>query len=134
MLPHRYPFLLLDRVTRLDPGKSAQAIKNVTVNEPFFGGHFPERPVMPGVLILEAMAQAAGILMLHDRGDREDSLIYLAGADNVRFRRPVVPGDQLVFDVEVQKARRMFAKIEGKASVDGEVVAEALLTSAMVKR
>lgn len=89
---------------------------------------------MPGVLILEAMAQAAGILMLHDREDRETSLIYLAGADNVRFRRPVVPGDRLVFDVRLQRARRMFAKVEGTATVDGEVVAEALLTSAMVPR
>jgi beta-hydroxyacyl-ACP dehydratase FabZ len=132
-LPHRYPFLLVDRVLELESGKSIRAIKNVSVNEPYFVGHFPERPVMPGVLVIEALAQAAGILLIHDREDREEHLIYLAGVDDAKFRRPVAPGDQLVLDVEIVRARPSFAKVRGVAKVAGEVVAQALLTSAMVR-
>lgn len=134
ILPHRYPFLLVDRVVSLASGGRIRAIKNVTVNEPFFVGHFPEQPVMPGVLVIEALAQAAGILLIHDRSDRARNLIYLAGVENAKFRRPVVPGDQLVMDVEILRARRSFAKVSGVARVGGEVAVEAVLTSAMVAR
>lgn len=134
MLPHRYPFLLVDRVAELESGERIRAIKNVTVNEPFFPGHFPEQPVMPGVLVIEAMAQAAGILLIHDRPDRGDYLIYLAGVDSAKFRRPVVPGDQLVLDVEIVRSRRSFAKVQASARIDGEIAVEATLTSAMVPK
>ncbi len=133
-MPHRYPFLLVDRVLELEPGKRARAIKNVTINEAFFAGHFPGRPVMPGVLVIEALAQVAGILLIHDRVDREEYLIYLAGVDRARFRRPVGPGDQLVLDVEIVRLRPTFAKVRGVARVAGQVAAEALLSSAMVRR
>lgn len=134
VLPHRYPFLLVDRILELEPGRRARAIKNVTVNEPFFNGHFPGRPVMPGVLVIEALAQASGILLIHDRPDRDTQLIYLAGVEQAKFRRPIGPGDQLVLDVEIVKARTSFAKVRGVASVDGVVAAEAVLSSAMVRR
>ncbi len=111
-----------------------RAIKNVTVNEPFFIGHFPGQPVMPGVLVIEALAQAAGILLIHDRADREGHLVYLAGVESAKFRRPVSPGDQLVLDVEIIRSRRLFARVSGTARVDGETVAEAILTSAMVPK
>ena len=132
VLPHRYPFLLIDRVVQLD-SKTIRAIKNVTINEPFFCGHFPQRPVMPGVLVVEALAQAAGYLLFSQLDDREGKLIFFTGIDNCRFRRPVEPGDQLVFDVKVLAARSNFAKIRGQATVDGEVVCEADLMSAMVE-
>jgi beta-hydroxyacyl-ACP dehydratase FabZ len=131
MLPHRYPFLLIDRVLEIE-GDTIRAVKNVTINEPFFPGHFPGRPVMPGVLIVEAMAQAGGYLLLSRVEDRDRKLIYFTGIDNCRFRKPVVPGDQLVFEVEVVARRRTFGKIRGRALVDGEVVAEADMMSAMV--
>lgn len=134
ILPHRYPFLFVDRVERLDPGVSILAVKNVTVSEPFFVGHFPQRPVMPGVLIIEALAQAAGILLLHDREDRKSRLVYLTAVEKARFRRPVVPGDQLHLDIEILQARRNYSKVRAEALVDGSVVAEALLSSAMVER
>lgn len=134
VLPHRYPFLLVDRVSSLEPGARIEAIKNVTVNEPFFIGHFPEQPVMPGVLVVEALAQAAGILLIHDRPDRDSHLIYLAGVENAKFRRPVVPGDQLVMEVEILRSRRSFAKVQGTARVDDRIVVEATLTSAMVPK
>lgn len=118
----------------LEPGRRAKAVKNVTVNEPFFAGHFPERPVMPGVLVIEALAQASGILLIHDREDRSQSLVYLAGVNDAKFRRPIGPGDQVVLDVEIIKARPSFARVRGVASVDGRVAAEAILTSAMVSR
>ena len=134
ILPHRHPFLLIDRVEAMVPGKSIRAVKNVTVNEDFFTGHFPERPVMPGVLLIEGMAQAAGVLLIHDRPERESMLIYLTGIERARFRRPVVPGDRVVFEVELINLRRNFSKVDGRALVDGQVAVEAVLSSAMVDR
>ncbi len=134
VLPHRYPFLLVDRVHEMEPGVRLRASKNVTINEPFFEGHFPARPVMPGVLLIEGMAQAAGILVIHDRPERDSQLIYLTGVENARFRRPVVPGDRVFFEVEILKLRRNFSKIGARALVDGELAAEAVLLSAMVAR
>ncbi len=132
VLPHRYPFLLVDRVVEVEE-KRIRAIKNVTFNEPFFNGHFPGQPVMPGVLVVEALAQAGGYLLFSQVEDREGKLIYFSGIDNCRFRKPVVPGDQLIFEVEVVAVRRTFAKIHGRALVDGEVVCEADLMSVMVE-
>lgn len=134
ILPHRYPFLLVDRVVELEPGERIVAVKNVTANEEFFLGHFPERPVMPGVLIIEALAQTAGILLLHDREERDSCLVYLTAVEKARFRRPVVPGDQLRLEVEIGQLRRDYSKVVTKAIVDGKVVAEAVLSSALVKR
>ena len=133
VMPHRYPFLLIDRVLEMDEC-SLRAMKNVTMNEPFFQGHFPGTPVMPGVLVVEAMAQAAGFLLLCQVEDRDDKLIYFTGIDKCRFRKPVVPGDQLIFEVEVVAKRRSFAKISGRALVDGELVCEAQMMSAMAER
>ncbi len=133
VMPHRYPFLLIDRVLEMDE-KTIRAIKNVTINEPHFLGHFPGVPVMPGVLIVEAMAQAGGFLLLSQMDDREDKLIYFAGIDKCRFRKPVVPGDQLIFEVEMVAKRSTFAKIRGRALVDGVVVCEAEMMSALADR
>jgi beta-hydroxyacyl-ACP dehydratase FabZ len=133
VMPHRYPFLLIDRVLEMDE-KTIRAVKNVTFNEPHFLGHFPEVPVMPGVLIVEAMAQAGGFLLLSQAEHREDKLIYFTGIDKCRFRKPVVPGDQLVFEVEVVARRSTFAKIRGRALVDGVVVCEAEMMSALADR
>jgi 3-hydroxyacyl-[acyl-carrier-protein] dehydratase len=126
-LPHRYPFLLVDRVTECVPGERIVAIKNVTVNEPFFPGHFPYRPVMPGVIILEALAQAAGILAFKTAGvvPNEDSRFYFVGIDEARFRKPVVPGDQLVLKATLERALRGIWKFSTVAEVDGQVVASA---------
>jgi len=126
-LPHRYPFLLLDRVISFEPGKSLVGIKNVTVNEPCFTGHFPEAPVMPGVLIIEALAQASGILIFKTLGrSREpDELFYLAGIDNARFKKMVVPGDVMHLEIELLKERRGLWKFRGTAKVDGEVACTA---------
>jgi len=132
VMPHRYPFLLIDRVLEMGE-KNIRAIKNVTFNEPHFLGHFPGHPVMPGVLVVEAMAQAAGFLLLSGIEDRENKLIYFTGIDNCRFRRPVVPGDQVIFDIEIKSVRRAFAKIHGRATVDGEVACDADLMSAMME-
>ncbi len=132
-LPHRYPFLLVDRVLE-QTGTTITVLKNVTINEPFFQGHFPEAPVMPGVLIVEAMAQAGGCLLFCHIGDRTDKLLYFSGIDNCRFRRPVVPGDQLILEVEVKTIKRNFAKLHGRATVDGELACEADLISAVVDR
>jgi beta-hydroxyacyl-ACP dehydratase FabZ len=133
-LPHRYPFLLLDRVVEMEPKKSVVAIKNVTFNEWFFQGHFPGAPVMPGVLIIEAMAQAGAVLILHEMTDREGKLVYFTGIDGARFRRPVRPGDQLRFTLEVLKLRSRTCRMKGIAEVDGELAAEAEIFSILVDR
>ncbi len=133
VLPHRYPFLLVDRVLEIGPDRIV-ALKNVTFNEPQFMGHFPGVPVMPGVLIVEAMAQAGGVMMLRDIPDRHEKLILFTGIDNCRFRHPVVPGDQIVFEVTVSKRRQRYAVLHGVARVGDRVVAEADLSSAMVDR
>jgi 3-hydroxyacyl-[acyl-carrier-protein] dehydratase len=128
-LPQRYPILMIDRVRELEPGKRIVAIKNVSANEPYFQGHFPNRPIMPGVLILEAMAQAAGILVFKTRGTRPDdkSLYYYVGIDGARFKRPVVPGDQLELDVTFERELRNIAKFKCEARVSGKTVAEATI-------
>jgi 3-hydroxyacyl-[acyl-carrier-protein] dehydratase len=127
-LPHRYPFLLIDRVIRLTAGDEIVALKNVTMNEPFFQGHFPAKPVMPGVLIVEALAQAGGVLASESRGpEKRGEIIYFMGMDAVRFRRPVVPGDQLVLEAKVLKMRARVAKMAGRALVGDQLVAEAEL-------
>jgi 3-hydroxyacyl-[acyl-carrier-protein] dehydratase len=132
-LPHRYPFLLIDRVLELELDKRILALKNVTYNEPFFTGHFPHLPVMPGVLVLEAMAQASGILSFATMGRRSDdeSVFYFAGIDGARFKRPVGPGDQLKLEVDILRKSRMLWKFKGTATVDGQVVAEAELMCAL---
>lgn len=126
-LPHRYPFLLIDRVLECTPGKSLSALKNVTINEPFFQGHFPHRPVMPGVMILEALAQATGLLAMrsHDVRRNENALYYLVGIDKARFKQPVEPGDQLILEVELKRNLRGLVQFTGLAKVNGKVVAEA---------
>jgi 3-hydroxyacyl-[acyl-carrier-protein] dehydratase len=134
-LPHRYPMLLIDRVIDLQPGKSIVAIKNVSINEPFFTGHFPHHPVMPGVLILEAMAQAAALFSFSDEAalKKEDSstVYYFVGIDGARFRKPVVPGDQLRIEVDAERLSRSICKYSGRALVDGQLVAEAKLMCAI---
>ncbi len=134
ILPHRYPFLLVDRILEVEDGKRIVGIKNVTFNEEFFQGHFPGKPVMPGVLIIEAMAQVGGVLLLRDVPDREKKLVYFMGIDEARFRRPVVPGDQLRFELEVLRRKATTCKLQGKAFVDGQLAAEAVILSAMVDR
>jgi len=133
-LPHRYPFLLLDRVLEMDPNKKIVAIKNVTFNEWFFEGHFPGAPVMPGVLIIEAMAQAGAMLILHEMTDRESKLVYFTGIDRARFRRPVRPGDQLRLTLEVLKLRSRTCRMKGIAEVEGDLAAEAEIFSILVDR
>ena len=129
LLPHRYPFLLVDRVMELDPERRIVGIKNVTINEPFFQGHFPGRPVMPGVLILEAMAQVGGLLAFKSLGGAKKPVVYLTGVDGAKFRRPVVPGDRLRFEIDVLKKRTPFWKMQGKAFVETELVCEAEVTA-----
>ena len=132
-LPHRYPFLLVDRVLEIEPGVRARALKNVTMNEPVFPGHFPHHPVMPGVLIIEAMAQAAALLSFKSSGVKpdENSVVYFAGIDHARFKRPVVPGDQLIFEVEITQSKRNIYKYKARATVDGDLAAEAELMCAI---
>lgn len=131
-LPHRYPFLLVDRVLAIEPGLSLIGLKNVSFNEPFFLGHFPQRPIMPGVLILEALAQATGILAFKSDGVRPDrqSMYYLAGVDNARFKRPVGPGDQLILEVRLERIKRDIGKFICEAKVDGQLAAGADLMCA----
>lgn len=132
-LPHRYPFLLVDRVLELEKGKRIKALKNVTINEPFFGGHFPNRPVMPGVLMLEAMAQAAALLAFDTAGVTMDdnTVYYFAGIDGARFKRPVEPGDQLIMDIELDRVRAGIYKFKGVTRVGADVVCEAELMCTM---
>jgi 3-hydroxyacyl-[acyl-carrier-protein] dehydratase len=126
ILPHAFPFLLVDRIVEIELGKRIVGIKNVTYNEPFFPGHFPGRPIMPGVLIVEAMAQTAGVLAFKSMPEEEQGRpVYFLGIDNVRFRKPVVPGDQLHLELEITKHRQAIWGFKGKASVDGKLVAEA---------
>jgi UDP-3-O-[3-hydroxymyristoyl] N-acetylglucosamine deacetylase/3-hydroxyacyl-[acyl-carrier-protein] dehydratase len=132
VLPHRYPFLLVDRILEIEENKRVVGIKNVTINEPFFQGHFPGHPIMPGVLIVEAMAQVGGMLLLGPMEDPESKVVYFMSLDNVRFRKPVKPGDQIVFEVEIIQIRGKIAKTRGVARVDGEIVAEAEM-AAMVR-
>jgi len=134
VIPHRYPILLVDQVLKIEPGQRIVAIKNVTAEEEIFKGHFPGHAVLPGVYLVEGMAQTGGILLLHDDPDRESKLLYFMSVDRARFRRPVVPGDQIRYEVEVVRRRANHCKLSGKATVDGEVVAEAVCTSAMIPR
>ncbi len=133
-LPHRYPFLMVDRIVELEPDKRIVGLKNVTINEPFFQGHFPGAPVMPGVLIIESMAQVAGVMIYRGLPDREKKLIYFTGIENARFRRPVVPGDQLRIEMELVNRRNNFGKMQGRATVDGKLVADATVLFAIVER
>jgi len=134
VLPHRYPFLFVDAIIEMERLKSIVGIKNVTINEGYFQGHFPGAPVMPGVLIIESMAQTGGLLLLQEVPDREKKLLYFAAVDGARFRRPVVPGDQLRVEMKVINWRGDFCKLEGRATVDGQLAAEATLMCKMIDR
>jgi 3-hydroxyacyl-[acyl-carrier-protein] dehydratase len=134
ILPHRYPFLMVDAIEEMERVKRIVGVKNVTINEAHFQGHFPGKPIMPGVLIIEAMAQTGGLLLLLEIPDREKKLLYFVAIDDARFRRPVVPGDQLKLEVKVISWRGDFCKLDGKATVNGEVAAEAILMCKMVDR
>ncbi len=133
LLPHRYPFLLVDRVIELDPGKTIKALKNVTMNEPFFQGHFPDFPVMPGVLIIEALAQTAALLTFSEEHDSED-VYYFAGIDGARFKRIVLPGDQLIMHATFERGKAGIYKFQVKATVQDELAAEAAITCAVRKK
>lgn len=134
ILPHRYPFLLVDRILELEPRERVVGLKNVTINEQFFQGHFPDHPIMPGVLILEAMAQIGGVLLLNTQDRPEEKLVYFTGLDKVKFRKPVRPGDQLRFEVEMVKLRQTMCRMAGKAYVGNELACEAELSAAVVNR
>ncbi|MGA3080167.1 MAG: 3-hydroxyacyl-ACP dehydratase FabZ [Terracidiphilus sp.] len=134
LLPHRYPFLLIDRVVEFERGKRLVAIKNVTINEPFFQGHFPGYPIMPGVLVIEAMAQAGAIIMLKEIPDREKKLAVFTGIERAKFRRPVTPGDQLRIEVEVLAFKSRLGRMEAKAFVDGKLACQATLTCQIVPK
>jgi 3-hydroxyacyl-[acyl-carrier-protein] dehydratase len=133
-LPHRYPFLLIDRIIEFEPRKRCVAIKNVTINEPFFQGHFPGHPIMPGVLVIEAMAQAGGIIMMHELPDRHEKLVVFTSIERAKFRQPITPGDQIRMEIDVLAFRSRAGRIEGKAYVDGKLACEATLTCQVVPR
>ena len=133
-LPHRYPFLLVDRIVEYEEMKRIVGLKNVTINEPFFQGHFPGVPIMPGVLIIEAMAQVGGVLVFKTIPDRESKLVFFMGIENARFRRPVRPGDQLRLEMSVVKVKARVGKLQGRAFVDGALVAEAEIMFSLVDR
>ncbi|MFW6160640.1 MAG: 3-hydroxyacyl-ACP dehydratase FabZ [Acidobacteriota bacterium] len=133
ILPHRYPFLLVDRVLELKKGKAIVALKNVTSNEPFFQGHFPRLKIMPGVLIVEALAQAGGVLVYHSLDEPENKLLVLSKIDKTRFRKPVVPGDQLRLEVEILKMKHGICHIAGKAFVDGEIAGEGEVVASLIE-
>jgi 3-hydroxyacyl-[acyl-carrier-protein] dehydratase len=134
ILPHRYPFLMVDAILEMEDKKHIIGVKNVSINEAYFQGHFPGQPVMPGVLIIEAMAQTGGLLLLKDVPDRQNKLLYFVALDGARFRRPVVPGEQLLLDVTVVTWRGNFCKLQGKATVNGELAAEAMMMCKMTDR
>jgi 3-hydroxyacyl-[acyl-carrier-protein] dehydratase len=134
ILPHRYPFLMIDRIVEIDRKKRIVALKNVTINEPFFAGHFPDKPIMPGVLVVEAMAQAGAVLLLTEFPDRNQKLVFFTGIERARFRRPVIPGDQLRIEVDVLSWRRIAGRMEGRVLVDGKLAAEAIISCAVVDR
>ena len=133
-LPHRYPMLLVDRILEFEPRKRIVGLKNVTINEPFFRGHFPEHPIMPGVLIVEAMAQVGGLLLMDSVSNPEKKVVYFMSLNNVKWRRPVTPGDQVIFEMEMQNLRRRICRMKGKGTVDGKVVAEAEMTARIVDK
>ncbi|HUB30364.1 MAG TPA: 3-hydroxyacyl-ACP dehydratase FabZ [Terracidiphilus sp.] len=134
LLPHRYPFLLIDRIVEFEPAKRLVAIKNVTINEPFFQGHFPGYPIMPGVLVVEAMAQAGGVIMMAEMPNRHEKLVVFTGIEKAKFRRPVTPGDQLRIEIDVLAFRSRAGRIQGRALVDGKLACEATLTCQVVTR
>jgi 3-hydroxyacyl-[acyl-carrier-protein] dehydratase len=134
ILPHRYPFLMVDAILEMERFKRIVGVKNVSINESHFQGHFPGKPIMPGVLIIEAMAQTGGLLLLMEIPDRDNKLLYFVAVDGARFRRPVVPGDQLKLEVKVLSWRGDFCKLDGRATVDGQLAAEAILMCKMVDR
>ncbi len=134
ILPHRYPFLLIDRVVEMERRKRIVAIKNVTINEPFFQGHFPSYPIMPGVLVIEAMAQAGGALLLTEVPDRENKLMVFTGIERAKFRRPVVPGDQLRIEINVLQWKTRAVRMEGLVMVDGKLACEAIIMCQLVPR
>ncbi|MFQ5889894.1 MAG: UDP-3-O-acyl-N-acetylglucosamine deacetylase [Gemmatimonadota bacterium] len=133
-IPHRFPFLLVDRILEFEPGKRIVGLKNVTMNEPFFTGHFPDHPIMPGVLIIEAMAQVGGLLLMNEFDDPQDKVVYFMALDEVKFRRPVTPGDQLIFELEMLQVRGRVCKMRGEGRVDGRTVAEATMLAQVVDR
>jgi len=133
-LPHRYPMLLVDRILEVEEGERIVGLKNVTINEPFFNGHFPGHPIMPGVLIVEAMAQAGGLLMMSEMENVAEKVVYFMSLDDVKWRKPVVPGDQLIFEVELVQRRRTVMKMRGVAKVDGVTVAEATMMATVMDR
>ncbi len=134
VLPHRYPMLLVDRIVEMEPGKRIVGVKNVTINEPFFQGHFPGHPIMPGVLIVEAMAQTGGILLMGEVDEPETKIVYFMSIDKVKFRRPVVPGDQLRLELEMLQFRGRTCRMRGVGYVDGQPVAEAEMMARIVDR
>ena len=134
ILPHRYPILLVDRVTEIEPGERLVAYKNVSINEPFFQGHYPGHPIMPGVLIIEAMAQVGGLLLMEEVEKHKDKVVYFMSLDRVKWRKPVTPGDTIVFELELLQFRRQVCKLKGQGFVEGTLVAEAEMMATIVDR